>query len=141
MKPETVAKVAVFKDGKVLVGKRNDDGKWCCPGGHPKGNESPHEGARRELAEETGLKVDMLRPLDRKKVKNGEIEVHAFKAEVDGEPSNENDPDAEFTEFRWVDPKSIPNDILRNLHSNPDVVLETIGASGPKWSSFEGEAA
>lgn len=140
-KPTGVAAVAALKNGKLLMGKRADDGSWCCPGGHMEPGESPHEAARRELHEETGIKVDLLRPLDRKKVKDGEIEVHAFHGDVDGEPTNENDPDAEFTEFRWVDPKALPRDIIRNLHNEPDVVLAAIGAGGKAWEGFGGEDA
>lgn len=141
-KPTKVAAVAALKDGKLLMGKRADDGKWCCPGGHMEPGESPNDGAARELAEETGLSaIGMLRPLARKAVKNGEIHVHAFEADVDGEPSNENDPDAEFTEFQWVDPASMPAEVMRNLHNEPDVVLVALDARGPAWSSLDAEAA
>ena len=33
-------------------------GEWTLPGGHPEYDESPREGAVRELAEETGLRAD-----------------------------------------------------------------------------------
>lgn len=140
-KPKGVACVAAFKAGKLLMGKRADDDSWCCPGGHMEPGESPHAAAVRELAEETGLTpAGMMRPLDRKSVKNGEVHVHAFRADVDGEPNGENDPDAEFTEYRWVDPGAMPNDVMRNLHSEPDVVLEALGASGSQWASMDPEA-
>lgn len=82
----------------------------------------------------------MLRPIDRKAVKNGDIVVHAFRGDVDGEPSAGADPAAEYAEFRWVDPESMPSDVMRNLHSEPDVVLDAIGASGSPWSRFGEEA-
>ena len=138
---KVVVKVAAMRDGKFLMGKRHDDEKWCCPGGHVESGESPDAAAMRELQEETGLEVNgMLRPLDRKAVKNGEILVHAFKADVDGEPRHEFDPDEEFSEVRWVDPDAVPTEILRNLHSDPDVVLEALGAGGSPWSGFDSEA-
>lgn len=141
-KPVGVAAIAALKDGKLLMGKRRDDEKWCCPGGHIEPGEDPTAAAHRELEEETGLTaVGMMRPLDRKAVKDGEIHVHAFQADVDGEPSNEADPDAEFSEFRWVDPDAMPADVMRNLHNNPDVVLDALDARGSPWASFNAEAA
>ena len=120
-KPETVASVAVFRDGKLLMGQRRDDGKWCCPGGHLEGDEKPEAGAAREVTEETGLRARGLKKLGSKRVKNGEILVHSFRAEAEGEPNGDGDPDAEFTEFRWVDPQKLPPEISRALHNNPDV--------------------
>lgn len=141
-KPTGVAAVAAFRDGKFLMGKRNDDGKWCCPGGHMEAGESPNAAAARELMEEAGLSpIGMLRPLDRKAVKNGEIHVHAFEADVDGEPSNESDPDDEFSEFRWVDPAAMPDDVMRNLHNEPDVVLVALDARGRPWAPFDAAEA
>lgn len=133
-KPTAVAAIAALRDGKLLMGRRSDDDTWCCPGGHVEENERPHAAAVRELLEETGLTAEWLRPLARETVKDGEIVVHAFEAEVDGEPSAENDPDEEFIEFRWVDPSALPSDIVSNLHNEPDVVLEALGARGTPWA-------
>lgn len=136
MKPETVAKVAAFRNGLVLMGLRRDDKKWCFPGGHLDEGESPTEAARRELLEETGLRSSGLKALGTKLVKDGKVKVHAFRAEVDDQPSGEDDPDGEFTKFRWCDPEAMPDEVLQNLHSKPDVLLELIGARGPAWSSM-----
>lgn len=140
-KPTQVSAVAAFKDGKLLMGRRADDGSWCCPGGHVEPNEHPHAAAHRELDEETGLSADWLRPLGSKTVKDGEVHVHAFHGEVKGEPSNHKDPDAEFTEFRWLEPHAMPDEVMKNLHNEPDVVLDAIGARGTPWARFGGEAA
>lgn len=140
-KPVGVAAIAALKDGKLLMGKRRDDESWCCPGGHIEPGESPTAAAHRELAEETGLSSDWMRPLDRQAVKDGTIHVHAFQADVDGEPTNDGDPDAEFSEFRWVDPAEMPRDVMENLHNEPDVVLEALGARGTPWASFDSETA
>jgi 8-oxo-dGTP pyrophosphatase MutT (NUDIX family) len=140
--PVGVAAIAALNpDGELLMGKRADDGSWCCPGGHIEAGENPLIAAHRELEEETGLTVDGMEPIDAKAVKDGEIQVYAFKAMVEGQPNGDQDPDAEFTEFRWVDPKAMPQEILRNLHNEPDVVLEALGAGGEPWRSFDEEAA
>jgi len=56
--------VLIFNDrGEVLLTKRNifpDKGKWVIPGGHVK-LESPEDGARREIFEETGFRVELER--------------------------------------------------------------------------------
>lgn len=132
---EVVAKVAPFKDGKMLMGKRRDDKKWCFPGGHLGKGESPEDGAQRELLEETGLATDGVEHLATKHVKDGKVRVHAFRAEVLGEPDSSEDPDAEFSEFRWIDPDSVPSEISKNLHSKNDVLLELLGKPA-RWSSM-----
>ena len=56
--------VIVTKDDKVLLGKRKNShgsGTWQFPGGHLEFNESIKACARRELFEETGIKIKNIR--------------------------------------------------------------------------------
>jgi 8-oxo-dGTP pyrophosphatase MutT (NUDIX family) len=46
---------------KVLLTKRADNGLWCLPGGKMEPGESVEECCRREVVEETGLEVELLR--------------------------------------------------------------------------------
>ncbi|WP_083936294.1 NUDIX hydrolase [Nocardiopsis ganjiahuensis] len=48
-------------DGRVLVIKRSDDGRWVPPGGVLELGETPEECAVREVREETGVEVKPLR--------------------------------------------------------------------------------
>lgn len=139
-KRKTVAKVAPFKGGKMLMGLRRDDGRRCFPGGHLDDGESPEDGAARELLEETGLSPESLQMLATKDVKDGKVRVHGFAATVSGEPDEQDDPDAEFVRFEWVDPAAVPSQIRNNLHSDPDVLLDLI-APKHAWSDLMEHAA
>ncbi|MDR2654572.1 MAG: NUDIX domain-containing protein [Oscillospiraceae bacterium] len=52
--------VFVLKDGKALLQKRLDDGKWSDHGGSLDIGETFEEAAKRELFEETGLTANRL---------------------------------------------------------------------------------
>ena len=53
--------VAIIDDGKVLLTKREDFEVWCLPGGGVESGESIEEAITREVQEETGLKISVLR--------------------------------------------------------------------------------
>ena len=46
---------------KVLLTRRKDNGLWCLPGGHMEAGESVEECCVREVFEETGLQVRVVR--------------------------------------------------------------------------------
>jgi 8-oxo-dGTP pyrophosphatase MutT (NUDIX family) len=106
----TAAGGVVVRDGEhgpevALLGRMND-GSWVFPKGTPTEGESLEETALREVREETGLEVRIVRPL-------GEM-TYSFAAGGDrvhkvvhfflmratgGDPSLH---DAEYDEVRWV---------------------------------------
>ena len=54
----------VVKSGKVLLGRRKGShgaGRWAFPGGHLAHGETIEACARREVMEETGLKIEHLK--------------------------------------------------------------------------------
>ncbi|MBS1661648.1 MAG: NUDIX domain-containing protein [Bacteroidetes bacterium] len=58
--------VIIVKDGKVLIGERigsHGANTWSFAGGHLEDGETPETTARREVFEETGLKIKNLLPL------------------------------------------------------------------------------
>jgi 8-oxo-dGTP diphosphatase len=57
----SVAGVVVRDDGRVLVLQRRDNGHWEPPGGVLELAETFDEGVRREVAEETGVQVEVER--------------------------------------------------------------------------------
>lgn len=50
----------VFYNHKVLLHRHAKLGKWLPPGGHLEANETPPEGAKREVKEETGLDIQLM---------------------------------------------------------------------------------
>jgi ADP-ribose pyrophosphatase YjhB (NUDIX family) len=48
---------------KVLLTRRTDNGRWCLPGGRTESGESVVETCMREILEETGLQVRIVRLL------------------------------------------------------------------------------
>lgn len=64
-RPKVGMAVIVIKDKKVLLGKRKNvgigKGTWGFPGGHLEENESFEGAVKREVLEETGMKIKNLR--------------------------------------------------------------------------------
>ncbi|OLT48764.1 NUDIX hydrolase [Saccharomonospora sp. CUA-673] len=57
----SVAGIVVDSDDRVLVIRRRDNGRWEMPGGVLELGESFEDGVRREVAEETGMSVEVER--------------------------------------------------------------------------------
>jgi len=103
---------------------------WCFPGGGLEADETPRQGAVRELAEETGIEVrsDDLHDLGEFEVESphGRFRYHAFAA-----PTELGDGDVDCQEGRqivFVDPATIPDlPIVRSTAT----VLEALEA----WAS------
>lgn len=56
--------ILVFKDGKVLLGKRKEShgkGEYASPGGHLEFGESVEQTAKRECLEEAGIKIKNIK--------------------------------------------------------------------------------
>ena len=112
--PETSAGGFVLcSDGSLrvaLIGRLNRGGRidWCVPKGHPEGDETIEQAAIREIAEETGLEVDILEHLGdiRYEFQTPEKTVvktvhHFLMQQTGGELTIENDPDQEAVDVRW----------------------------------------
>ncbi len=128
----SVSIVGVMENGKLLMGRRNDDGAYTFPGGHLEGGESPEYGAKRELYEEAGLQPEHLHYLGKKLVSGHDGQrrlIHVFICRAPHSKANSRfDPDQEVTQWESVSVTKgrLPEDVESNLHvpANKNVMLQ-----------------
>ncbi|MFH1129348.1 MAG: NUDIX domain-containing protein [Patescibacteria group bacterium] len=102
--------IILDKNKRVLLCHRRDYDKWNLPGGGVKNSESPWDGVRREVKEETGLNVEIIRISNIYfKPKEREI-IFVFLCKVkDGKLKLNDEADA----IRYFDFKKIPQNTVR----------------------------
>lgn len=112
--------VLMIRNGRVLLGKRDDDpvkasselrgeGTWTCPGGKFEWGESLFEGAKREVLEETGIALKKLKIIAVNCDKNEHahfVTVGFLGEDFEGEPKAL-EPE-EITEWKWFDFDDLP---------------------------------
>ena len=100
----------VLRNGKILLVKRRFDpnkGKWSFPGGLVELGESVRDAVKREVKEETGLRVHVSSLIDVvdevTRDPDGKIKYHFVLADflMKG-PSGRFNPNQEISEFAWV---------------------------------------
>ncbi len=89
MGPHAGVDAAVFRDDKLLLIRRQDNGLWALPGGFIEPGETLAEAVRRELHEEAGVEgriVSLLAVLDSRLWKSSvkfQLYHHIFFADID----------------------------------------------------------
>ncbi|QHI69903.1 NUDIX hydrolase [Tichowtungia aerotolerans] len=79
--PKVDVRGAVIEDGKVLLSREQQDGRWSLPGGWADVNDTPSEAIVREVREETGYPVKCVKlaaVLDRDLHLNDPEHAHPF---------------------------------------------------------------
>lgn len=103
-------KALLENEGKFLMirGTREGEAEWSFPGGLVDRGEGLEEALRREVEEETGLRVRVGRPFHANKYRHpngGENVVVFYRCEVaGGEPELGSEPDQRFLAMEWVSP-------------------------------------
>jgi 8-oxo-dGTP pyrophosphatase MutT (NUDIX family) len=115
---------------QVALAHRRSPPLWALPKGTPDAGETVEETAVRETREETGLDVEIERPLSSiryffvRGTTRFNKSVHFFLMRaVGGSPD---DHDAEFDEVRWVD---LPEALALMTHATERSVVEEAGAA------------
>ncbi len=115
--------IMIIKDDKVLLGRRNDDpekadsllhgeGTWTCPGGKLDFGEKIADAAKKEILQETGIKVNDLKLISvtNEIVSDAHFVTIGFLCkDFDGEPKIM-EPE-EIVEWRWFSLNELPENI------------------------------
>ena len=111
LSPLSGSSAALYQNGKVLLGKRVDNGLWDLLGGLTEVGETLAEAATREAFEEAGLEVSVTQLLAvfDSRLWHTRMKAHmyhaVFRAElVSGTPT----PSNEMTEFVWAGETNLP---------------------------------
>jgi ADP-ribose pyrophosphatase YjhB (NUDIX family) len=103
----------VFSNQKILLVKERSDGKWTLPGGWADINESASEAVKREVWEESGFDVQVVKLLafsDKQKHDHPPHLPHTYKAFflcqiVDGKPT----PSVETSAVEFFTDNNLPD--------------------------------
>ncbi len=105
----------IIEDGKVLLNKHGEDAFWKFPGGRVEDFDiGLEEACRREVKEEMGLDVDLLRPVKPMLVKLPDgrvvILIHYLAKRL-----NEVNPGPDIREWAWHPVDHLPTDLAPNI--------------------------
>ncbi|MCF3961391.1 NUDIX hydrolase [Streptomyces fuscigenes] len=128
----SVAGVVVREDGRVLTIRRADNGTWEPPGGVLELSESPEDGVRREVYEETGIKVHVERLTGVYKHTSRAIVALVFRCRPEGGHEELSD---ESTAVEWLTPDEITH-CMREVFAVR--VTDALTASDPHVRSHDG---
>ena len=126
---EGVAVLCRSADGRsllmVLQGRPDEGPTWAVPGGSMEPGEMPEQAAVREVREETGLEVHIVRPYTVVEGAKdyGAYQVHYFQAEVVSGEAQVSDPDDLIHRVAWVPADRLP--LLRLSHEDQRQILTT----------------
>jgi 8-oxo-dGTP diphosphatase len=108
--------VLIEKDGKILLGKRissHGSGTYNLPGGHIEFGETIAECAKREVKEETGLDVEMVKLISvSNDIMYGKhyVTLGVLAKLVSGKPSVK-EPE-KFVDLKWYDYGNLPSPLF-----------------------------
>ena len=107
-----VVKALIFHKGKFLLLRKEDfvGGEWEIPGGRKLPGEKDEEALKREVFEETGLRIKILRKLNQWKVKIKEKSLLLEgKTYLCKKEKGRIKLSKEHQEYKWLSKKEIKN--------------------------------
>lgn len=121
--------IMVFKDGKILLGRRAKEprrGQWSIPGGTIELGETARDAAIREIREEFAIEIEVIKFFDVFdrifRDSEGRVQFHYVLVEfVARYTSGELQPSDDVDAAEWADPKNLAKYAL------PEDQLEAIG--------------
>ena len=127
--------VAILKDGRILLVKREDFEIWSLLGGHVESGESVAQAAIREVREETGLRIELTRLVGiyyrlEGWNRGGSHSVLFTASPIKGKPTPQK---GEVLEICYFDPHKLPADLFWGHKQRINDVLNDVGGS-VAWS-------
>lgn len=129
-----VSGVVLDADGRVLLGRRSDNGRWAVVSGILEPGEQPAVAIVREAAEETGVQVEVVALTsvhsgERVAYPNGDtaryLDVCFWCRAVGGTAHVADD---ESTEVAWFSPDALPDDLTESSVQRLAHALEFVAA-------------
>lgn len=129
----SVAGAVVRDDGRVLAIQRADNGTWELPGGILELAESPEEGVRREVFEETGIHVEVAELTGVYKNTARGVVALVFRCKQSGGAARTSD---ESTAVEWLTPEEAEERMAEVFGIR---VLDALDGCGPHIRSHDGK--
>jgi 8-oxo-dGTP diphosphatase len=128
----SVAGAVIREDGRFLTIKRADNGKWELPGGVLELDESPEDGVRREVYEETGIRVEVDQLSGIYKNLTRGIVALVFRCKPSGGAERTSD---ESTAVAWLTPEEVTE---RMSEVYAVRLLDATASDGPHVRNHDG---
>lgn len=132
-RPRLAVRAAILHRDQLLMvnaypGQQSD--LWCLPGGGVEPGQSLTENLIREVAEETGLAINVGQPILINEFHDPasgfhQVEIHFRAALVAGEDLTLHDPEGVVNRFRWIARGALPA-----LRHKPDGLGDAVWGAG-----------
>lgn len=115
---KSVSKVIIKWKNKCLMLQRSDNEQWELPGGHLNVSESFRKGAKREVYEETGIKISKLKLVLQQK----DFCLYTAKPRVIKVKLSH-----EHLDYKWIRAKDLSKlDVSKATLTNMRVILKSV---------------
>ncbi len=132
-----VGAIILDKRGRVLLVKHNPEkggfwaNKYICPGGRLEAGESLEEGVRREIKEETGLEINILRwvrPFERViRDTDGTLQDHVIYLDaIATKQKGQFRPASDVGEGSWFSKEQLKQ-VRNEIHEDTQILLREAG--------------